>query len=100
MTEEVQVICMCALSILQDICGRICTGDISVRELQEIQKRANQMNKLCVAAAINDWKMEMDIAYLNACVEQRLKEYEHFKVYHQQLHHLMLHLSSVPVQGA
>ena len=99
MTEEVQFICVCALSILQTVCRRICNGDISVRELEEIQKRAPQLNKLCIAAGFNVGKMETDIAFINASVEQRLKEYEHFKVYHQQLHHLMSHLSSVPVQG-
>ena len=98
--EEWQVICMCALSILQDVCKRICNGDISMRELEDIKRRRVQMYKLCDAVATDDETgAVLSSEFLSANIDQRLKEYQHFQEYHQQLHNLMSQLSSVPVQG-
>ena len=91
---------MCALSILQDVCERTCSGEISVSELEEIQTRKGQMDKLCSAAATDDGHKDMpSISVLNANVNQRLKEFQYFQVYHQQLGNLISYLSSIQVQG-
>ena len=71
-----------------------------MRELQVIQKRKSQMDKLCDAAATGDGNSDMPLVeVLSASINQRLIEYQCFQDYHQQLDNLLSQLSSVPVHG-
>ena len=98
--EEGHVICAYALSILQVVCKRVRTGDISMKELQDIKDKRNQMDKLCVAFFSGKGGDDLQsIEVLGNCINQRLREYEYFQEYCLQLKHLILHLSSVPLQG-
>ena len=97
LTEECQVICMCALGKLQDVCKRICRGNISMSELEEIKERKGQMDKLCRAAATDSDVPSVRV--LNDNIIQRQKEFRYFQLYHQQLDNLTAHLSSMQVQG-
>ena len=78
-------------SVLQDVCARICSGDISICDLKEHVKKA-QLIRRCSAAAV-------DADNVISNLEQRLKEYDHFKVYLCQLNHLFSFLNSVRLQG-
>lgn len=78
--------------ILQDVCARICSGEISIRDLQEVHSKKAQMIRRCSAAAV-------DADNVISNLEQRLREYNHFKVYLCQLNHLFSFLSSVRLQG-
>ena len=100
--EEGQVIYTCAISILRDVCKRLRTGDISIMRLREITDKRNQMEKLCVAAASGSGEGDDDMPsakVLNDCIKQRLKEYQYFENYCQQLNNLILQLHPVTLQG-
>ena len=71
-----------------------------MRELEVIKKRKDQMYKLCDAAATGDGNSGMPSAeVLSANVNQRLREYQYFQRYRQELDNLLSHLSSVQVHG-
>ena len=91
-SSELQLICICALSILQDVCARICSGDISIRDLQKVHSKKAQMIKLCSAAAV-------DADNVVSNLEQRLRDHDHFMVYLRQLNHLFSFFSSARLQG-
>ena len=95
------MICTCALSILQDVCARICSGDISIRDLHELNSKKSEMMKLCSAAAV-DGKQQSEMLSADNVIcnlEQRLREYGYFQVYLQQLKQLLSFLNSVRLQG-
>lgn len=94
--EEWQLICVCAISILENVCERIRTGDISVGELKQIKATKKQMDKLCDAATQGRRNTSMPSAKdLNTSISQRLTQYEHFQTYCEQMNNIILHLSSV-----
>ena len=45
-----QIICKYGWTILEEICVKICSGDITIVELRSIKAKRNQMSKVCVAA--------------------------------------------------
>ena len=95
-----QVICMCAISILEDIVRKILTGDTSMMELREVEKRRTQLQKVCVAVSGHEEAVNMpSIKDLDACVIQRLKEFEKFCSYREELSNVLLFLSCVKLQG-
>ena len=94
-------ICMCAVSILEDICARICSGNVCIEELRYLKSKKAQMNKLCSEATV-DGKVQFNLpsgSTVVAQLEQRLKEYEQFEEYRQHLSYLMSQLNSVRLQG-
>ena len=96
-----QLICTCALSILEDMCTRICSGDISIRDLHKLHSRKGQMMKLCSATLV-DGKRQSEMPSAGKVIsnlEQRLREYDYFQVYLQQLNQLLSLLNSVRLQG-
>ena len=92
---------MCAVSNLEDICKRICSGNVCIQELQHLNSKKAQMSKLCSEATV-DGKAQFDLPSASTIVtklEQRLREYEHFEEYRQHLSYLISHLKSVRLQG-
>ena len=83
-----QCICVCALSTLENTCKRIINGDISMSELQIIQVRKKQMDKLCDAAAGKHSTLP-SAQDLTARIAQRLKEYQHFQTYCEELRNII-----------
>ena len=96
-----QLICTCALSILLNVCTKICNGDISMRDLLELHNRKGQMMKLCSATLV-DGKRQSEMPSAGKVIsslEQRLREYGYFQVYLQQLNQLLSFLNSVRLQS-
>ena len=83
-----QCICVCALSTLEITCKKIINGDISMSELQIIQDRKKQMDKLRDAAAGKNSTLP-SVQELTASITQRLKEYQHFQTYCEELRNII-----------
>ena len=49
LSEACQLACSCAVSQLEDISRKLHAGEISILDLQKIQEKQHQMNKLCEA---------------------------------------------------
>ena len=95
-----QVICMCAISILENIVQKILTGNTSMMELEEVEKRRAQFQKVCAAVSGHEEAVNMpSVKDLNACVNQRLKEFETFCLYRKELSNVLHFLSGVKLQG-
>lgn len=99
--EDWQLICMCALSKLENVCMQIKTGDISVMELKEIREKQDQMRRLCDAAAAGEGESETSLSSSNLVVyvSQRLNEYNFFLKYHRQLDQLISFFTSKQLPG-
>ena len=109
-TGDWQFLCTCALTKLEDVCRRIISGDILVKELKTISLKESQMSKLCDAAArpseqknsgkkstqaggfphYDSIKMHLDI---------RLKELDHFMTYRAQLKSFLHICETVALSG-
>lgn len=109
-----QTICVCAVSKLEEICKRICSGDIFVYELQTISDKKTLMSKLCAAACPmehKDGNEDQDkpssaisfaipsYGVLTACLDLRLKEFNYFTTYNAQLSHFLQLTSSLVLTG-
>lgn len=77
--ERSTILCGCAISTLDGVCESIVSGCIIVKELENISKKKDQMEKLCSAArsANLDKKGEEYDKFMMA-LESRLKEYRAF----------------------
>ena len=109
-SEDWQLICMCALSKLADVCHRVISGDVFVHEVKTIFHKESQMNKLCDAAAgpskqkgsgkkgslaeyvppYDGVKMHLDI---------RKKEFDYFMKYQDQLKKFLRLCEPVALSG-
>ena len=87
-SSDWQRICLCALNTLGNTCTRIINGDISMSELQIIQDRKKQMDKLC-DAAVGKSSTLPSVQELSASITQRLKEYQHFQTYCKELRNII-----------
>ena len=95
-----QVICMCAISILEDIVQKILTGNTSMMELRKVEKRRNQLQKVCAAVSGHEVSVNMpSVEDLDACVNQRLKEFEKFCLFCEELSNILHYISCVKLQG-
>ena len=83
------------------MCARICSGDISIRDLHELNSKKSEMMKLCSAAAVDEKQHSEMLSADNVIsnLEQRLREYGYFQVYLQQLKQQLSFLNSVRLQG-
>lgn len=92
----IELMCMYTLNMLQNMCHRICLGDISIRELHEVHSKEAQMIRLCHATG---GSVMHPTSAVISCLKQRLKEYNYFQVYLKQLRKLLSFLKSVRLQG-
>ena len=114
--DDWQIICACAVSQLEEVCSRICSGDILVHELQKISDKQLQMSKLCIAAATPPEQHKGREAaqiesntitpstvpchdVIKACIDTKLKELHFFTTYRDQLSHFLHLTSSLPLTG-
>ena len=107
--ENWQLICMCALCQFQALCHKICSGTITVGDMNLIYTRQAQMYKLCEVAITNDTLKNdsqdgnsSDIpsfTLLSYYLELRLNEFRCFISYKDQMIHLITHLHSIKVIG-
>lgn len=80
-----------AVSKINSVCASIREGDITVDELESIQAKRTQMNKLCEAAA----SQNINVKELHKCMELRLKEFAFFSDYKKRLGHFLSHIGTV-----
>lgn len=95
---NMQIICTCAVSKLDEVCQQIKSGKISVKELKKIKEQESQMEKLCDARAAGNSSKEgksLTLFELEKLVAKRLKEYDYFKKYREQLNHILSHLNFI-----
>ena len=109
-SEDWQLICMCALSKLADVCQRIISGEILVQELRTISLKESQMSKLCIAAAEptkqkgNEKKSSQAEDFppydtVKMHLDMRLKELNYFMTYRDQLRKFLHICASVALSG-
>ena len=96
--RECQFACLCALSKLQEICGQIQNGNITVEELHKIKSSQGQMKRLCAAAAHQDEQTELAFNAVSGALHQRLEEFQTFERNKDCLFHLCNHLHG-DIQG-
>ena len=83
--QPCQEACLCAVSKLEDVAKQLQTGEISVSDLQMIDKSQPEMKRLCDAAdEVNDKSTQRS----QSSLQSRLKEYGVFV----EQKHFLLHL--------
>ena len=88
---ECHLACMCAVSKLQKVCDQIVSGNVTMKELENINKHPEQMKRLCDAAATESnqtQKQQLQYKTVSNAVKERLEEYREFKGYQGRLSHL------------
>ena len=77
--ERSEMMCTFAVSTLEAVCRNICSGDITVRDLQMIIERKDHMEKLCSALkSRNLEKRGKEYDSMKAAIEARINEYTVF----------------------
>ena len=87
--EDWQFIVTCALSQLEDVCSKIQSGNVTIKELEHIKSKQSQMRKLCEAVS------STQASELQGNISQRLKEYEHFTEYTSRLKYFLTHIGKI-----
>lgn len=93
-----QIICKYGWIKLDEICDKVCSGSITIVELRSINARRAEMSKACVAATHpsikKSWKNRHSktapsgipsFSIVQDNVDKRLKEFEYFIHYRDQL---------------
>ena len=94
--EDWQLIVTCALSQLEGVCRKIQSGNVTIKELEHIESKQGQMNKLCEAVGSTMASVSLTQASeLQGNIAQRLKEYAHFTEYTSRLEHFLNHIGEV-----
>ena len=93
--EDWQIICMCALSKLDEVVQNIHTGNISNLELRKVKHREPQLHKLLDAVSAHEGRI--DIKDLDAQILQRMREFKDFLLLHEQMHNLISSLSTAGI---
>ena len=95
------MMCVRAHSSLEEVCRQIIEGSISIKELQKISSKMEQMKRLCTAASTNgNQKQEpqqQQFAFQNikAALDQRMDEY---KAFNRRKEHLATLCSRITVK--
>ena len=87
-----QSACFCAISKLEELSKQLHTGDITILDLQKIQKSLPEMKRLCDAAE-EQKSRHMSYAQMSLDLPLRIKEYDFFEKQNGILHHLCQKLS-------
>ena len=90
--EGTIVLCAIADSTIGNMCKRISSGDITMRELNRISDpaRVKQMKKLCVAAGEHG---------IEEALEQKLSEQQHFRRHREAIGRICDHVLDIHVKG-
>lgn len=94
-----EMMCTFAVSTLEEVCRSICSGDITVKEIEMICQRKEHMEKLCSAlkSGTLDRRGE-EYERIKAAIEMRENELKAFKNHKSLLGHLCQGIS-VEVTG-
>ena len=88
------------MSQFESMCTKICNGDVTMDELNSIQARQDQMSKLCQAATSSESPSCLpSFSELKKELANRLKEFEFFTVYKDQILQFVIQLCKLPVEG-
>ena len=87
--EDWQFIVTYALSQLEDVCSKIQSGNVTIKELEYIKSKQGQMRKLREAIS------STQASELEGNMLQRLKEYEHFTEYTSKLEYFLTHIGKI-----
>ena len=94
--EDWKFIVTCALSQLEDVCSKIQSGNVTIKELEQIESKQSQMRKLCEAFSYTVTSgPQRQATQLQSNIVQRLKEYNHFKEYTAKLEFFLTHLGKI-----
>lgn len=94
--EDWQFIVTCALSQLEDVCSKIQSGNVTIKELEHIESKQGQMRKLCEAFSCTVISgPQRETTRLQSNVMQRLKEYNHFKEYSVKLEYFLNNVGKI-----
>ena len=96
--SEWQLIVICAISVFENVCKNIHSGDITITELEHIKSNQIQMNRLCDAVSGTKSVPLASVTQasaLRSSMAQRLKEFEYFKNYMTKLDHLVTHIGGI-----
>ena len=102
--DDCQIVCLCALTKIQEVCYRIQSGDIlksQSAELEKISDNYEQMKRLCAAVTVQGDKKgsrQLSFKAVQSALHQRLQEFRAFDENYFYLSHLCSHLSG-NVQG-
>ena len=97
---EWSVICACAMSQFESMCTKICNGDVTIDELNNIQARQDQMSKLCQAATSSESPSCLpSFSEIKKELEDRLKEFEFFTNYKDQILQFVTQMGKLPLEG-
>lgn len=102
--DDCQILCLCALTKIQEVCSRIQSGDIlksQSAELEKISDNYEQMKRLCTAVTVQGDKKgsrQLSFKAVQSALHQRLQEFLAFDKHCFYLSHLCSHLSD-SVQG-
>ena len=77
--EQSSILCGCAISTLDSVCNSILSGCLTVKDLQTIARKMDQMEKLCSAAKSSSLdKKGKEYDRIKTALETRLTEYRAF----------------------
>ena len=94
--EDWHNICACAHTQLEVTCKKIISGDITMDDLNEINRRKKQMIKLCTSSESLDVP---SIKNLEMNISARQLEFQYFTEFKKQLKYFTTCLKNVCVQG-
>ena len=81
LSEECKIVCLCALTKFIEVGGRLRNGDITVKELEMIEKLSKNMERLCEAVTRFSAEQGLYPDTLRLSLQQRLCEFQTFEHY-------------------
>ena len=82
--------CCCAIRKLEEISRQLHERDVTIIDLQKIEKHQQEMKQLCESASATQKEVDnfVNKIYEGTIVEQRIRELEIFRVQKGTLHYL------------
>ena len=109
---EWEIICKYGWTILEKICGKICSGNITILQLRSINAKRAEMSKVCAAAALpllSKSRKDKHIrtapsgipsfGIIQDCLDMRLKEFDYFVNYRDQLFNFLQLTAELQLTG-
>ena len=89
---------VCAISVFENVCKNIHSGDITITELEYIKSNQAQMNRLCDAVSgtkSGPLASVTQASALHSSMAKRFKEFVYFKNYMTKLDYLVTHIGEI-----
>ena len=95
-SQEWEIICTSALSLLESVCGRMKSGNVSMEEIEMLKSRNEQLNSLCSASLSAEI---LSISEMRSLIERRENEYVYFLNFQTKLSYFIDHLKCNSIGG-